>query len=149
MRTIYIKGNILANVWERSIRAILEKGTLKDTEYGMPAKTIKLLARVEDALKEPRISTVSPFKEKLVKKYVDEMLVVKEHNFDYMYSERLMAYPKIKDKFNQIEWAIETLNKSPITRRVALITRIVPDDCLTKKSTPCIIIRFLCHSFSA
>ena len=144
MRTIYIRGDILASVWERSIRAILEKGTLKDTEYGMHAKTIKLLARVEDALMEPRISTASPFKERLVKKYVDEMLVVKEHDFDYMYSERLMAYPAIKDKFNQVEWAIEALNKNPITRRVTLITRIVPDDCIakradgTKKSTPCL-----------
>ncbi len=144
---LFIEGDNLADVWERSLLSVHKNGCDVKTEYDKPddppSKDCTILMVVNDPLSEPMIHRDMPAGFGDLQEYVMEVLDgIKDHcirdvsddsndtRWEYTYHQRLFNYvvPGIKDPFDQIELIAKKLSETPYSRRAQAITWKVWED---------------------
>jgi len=126
---IAVNSKTIAEAWERSVLSCWEQGIEVNTEYGEKAKELLgFMVTVEEPFSEPRIhkGDLHVAIRDSLQKYLDEVLkgtldwAVKEGKIHYTYHERLFGYPPYGT--NQIEYIVERLRSSRLTRRAQAVT---------------------------
>ncbi len=143
---LLVKGDCLAEAWERSVLATYQKGCDLKTEYDKPddppSKDCSITIVVEDPLAEPMIHRDMPGGLEDLQEYVMEVLDgIKDHwvrdpddpedtRWEYTYHQRLFNYslPGSGKLHNQIEIMAEKIAKVPYTRRAQAVTWKVWED---------------------
>jgi thymidylate synthase len=144
---LMVKGNSLADAWEKSLISLYRDGCDVQTEYDKPgdppSKDCTMVVVVERPLEEPMIHKDLPGGLEDLQEYVMEVLEgIKDHcvrafdseskdtRWEYTYHQRLFAYtvPGTQKPFDQIEILAEKLAKTPHTRRAQAITWKVWED---------------------
>lgn len=144
---LFIEGDNLADVWERSLLSVHENGCDVKTEYDKPddspSKDCTIMMVVKDPLSEPMIHRDMPGGFADLQEYVMEVLDgIKDHcirdasddpndtRWEYTYHQRLFNYvvPGINAPFDQIELIAKKLSETPYTRRAQAITWKVWED---------------------
>jgi thymidylate synthase len=156
MKSIYIIGDNLPEVWEKAVLTCWNEGTEFETQYDKendsPSKDVTAMLHVKYPLSEPRIHRAFPGGLKDLEKYRSEILygvhdswiAPQEGKWQYTYHQRLfeysLPYPKIKvhhgdvelgclpHPINQIQKCIEMLKGCGFTRRAQAITWKVWED---------------------
>jgi len=126
---IFIKGKNLAEVWEKSIIELWNKGIEIKTEYNEMSKDCTMIMEIEEPFSEPRIHKAGIIGSyKTLIEYVNEILegihdkYVEEGKWPYTYHERLFNYKFGENTINQIDYILEKLKETPYTRRAQAIT---------------------------
>lgn len=128
---IYVVGNTLSEVWEKSIVQLYLNGRDKPTQYDKPGdpkgKVAKVMLEILDPLGEPHIHRCFPggiveletYRQEVVDGIHDHWVNPEEGYWEYTYSQRLFNYivPGIKDPINQIQYCIDTLKDCEFSRR--------------------------------
>jgi thymidylate synthase len=144
---LFVRGNGLAEAWEKSVIEVYEKGCDIKTEYDKPedppSKDSSMTIVVNDPLAEPMIHKDMPGGLEDLQEYVLEVLDgIKDHlirtaaddkedtRWEYTYHQRLFDYsvPGITDIYDQIELVAQKLAQTPHSRRAQAITWKVWDD---------------------
>jgi thymidylate synthase len=141
-----VRGNGIAEAWEKSLIELNEHGcdikTMYDKPEDPPSKDATMTIIVEDPLAEPMIHKDFPGGLEDLQEYVMEVVdgiknhLVRDRNnpddtrWEYTYNERLFKYtvPGIPDPIDQIEAIAEQLVEAPHTRRAQAITWKVWED---------------------
>jgi thymidylate synthase len=124
-----IKAPTLSHAHEQVIKTILEKGWVLRTEDGEDTVEAEEVAiRVEDPRQEPMISPSSRFQRKFMEKYARDLLHGSPSVFEYDYHDRLfnwgsgLEHEGTPVHVNQIQYIIDKLRASPVSRRAIAIT---------------------------
>ncbi len=144
---LFIEGDNLAEVWERSLLSVYKNGCDVKTEYDKsddsPSKDCTVMMVVNEPLSEPMIHRDIPGGLEDLQEYVMEVLDgIKDHcirntiddpndtRWEYTYHQRLFNYsvPGLDDSFDQIEWIVKKLSETPYSRRAQAITWKVWED---------------------
>ena len=144
---LFIEGDNLAEVWERSLLSVYKKGCDVKTEYDKsddsPSKDCTVMLVVNEPLSEPMIHRDIPGGLEDLQEYVMEVLDgIKDHcirntsddpndtRWEYTYHQRLFNYsvPGLNNPFDQIEWIVKRLSETPYSRRAQAITWKVWED---------------------
>ena len=144
---LFIEGDNLAEVWERSLLSVYKNGCDVKTEYDKsddsPSKDCTVMMVVNEPLSEPMIHRDIPGGLEDLQEYVMEVLDgIKDHcmrntnddphdtRWEYTYHQRLFNYsvPGLNDSFDQIEWIVKKLSETPYSRRAQAITWKVWED---------------------
>ncbi len=144
---LFVRGQNLAEAWERSLIQLYENGRDIKTEYDKPndppSKDCSITIVVEEPLAEPMIHMDFPGGLEDLQEYVLEVLDgIKDHcvrnesddpqdtRWEYTYHQRLFAYtvPGLGSVFDQIDILAHKLAKTPFSRRAQAITWKVWDD---------------------
>ncbi|MBN2424435.1 MAG: hypothetical protein JXR46_05595 [Calditrichaceae bacterium] len=144
---LFIEGNNLPEVWEKSLISLHQNGCTVKTEYDRPddppSKDCTVMMVVNDPLSEPMIHRDLPGGLDDLQEYVMEVLDgIKDHcirkagddandtRWEYTYHQRLFDYnvPCVEKPFDQIEIIARKLAKTPYTRRAQAITWKVWED---------------------
>jgi len=137
---LMVRGETVAEVWERSLIEVWEKGISIKTEYdrqGDPeSKDATMVMVINNPFSEPRIHLGFPggmedlekYRQEVVDGVHDHWICPEEKKWTYTYHDRLFNYnipesPE-KRKINQIEYIIEKLSNTFFTRRAQAITWI-------------------------
>ncbi|MBA7574378.1 Thymidylate synthase [subsurface metagenome] len=143
---IKVEGKGIAEVWEKSILQLWEKGAQIKTEYDDPKDppsrdgTMIMLAR--EPFAEPRIHLAFPggmedlekYRQEIVLGIHDKWINPEEGSWTYTYHKRLFDYPQ---GINQINYIVEKLSQSDYSRRAQAITWIPSIDPPTD-DPPCL-----------
>jgi len=143
---LFVKGNGLAEAWEKSLISVHKYGCDIKTEYDKqddpPSKDSTMTIVVQDPLAEPMIHKDFPGGLEDLQEYVLEVTDgIKDHlvrnaddpndtRWEYTYHQRLAEYsvPEIKEVYNQIDMVAQKLAKTPYSRRAQAITWKVWED---------------------
>jgi len=144
---LFIEGDNLADVWERSLMSVYENGCDIKTEYDQkddpPSKDCTVIMVIKEPFSEPMIHKDIPGGLEDLQEYVMEVLDgIKDHcvrdtdkdpndtRWEYTYHQRLFDYrvPGLEDPFDQIELLAQKLAKTPYSRRAQAITWKVWED---------------------
>lgn len=143
---LFVEGDNLAEVWEKSLISVYNKGCNIKTEYDKqddpPSKDCTMTLIVKEPLSEPMIHRDLPCGLEDLQEYVLEVLDgIKDHcvrdpndpndtRWEYTYHQRLFKYSVLElDKiYDQIQILVDKLAKSPHTRRAQAITWKVWED---------------------
>jgi len=144
---LFIEGNALAEVWEKSLISLYENGCDIKTEYDKtddpPSKDCTMIMVVRDPMAEPMIHRDMPGGLEDLQEYVMEVLDgIKDHfirdtkadpddtRWEYTYHQRLFKYdvPGLNDACDQIELVAQKIAETPYTRRAQAITWKVWED---------------------
>lgn len=144
---LFIEGDNLPDVWERSLVSLYKKGCDIKTEYDKkedpPSKDCTMIMVVSEPLSEPMIHRDIPGGLEDLQEYVMEVLDgIKDHcirksdddpddtRWEYTYHQRLCAYtiPGFNQTFDQIEALAKKLADTPYSRRAQAITWKVWED---------------------
>lgn len=155
---LFVEGKTIAEVWEKSILALWEKGSSIQTEYDLPeqrpSKDATMIMVVNEPLSEPRIHLGFPggiedlekYRQEVVYGVHDHWIKPEEGKWTYTYHQRLFNYPCQQGKtVNQIEYIIEKLSQTFYSRRAQAITWIPSYDPQTD-DPPC-LQRVWCRIF--
>lgn len=157
---ITIEGEGIAEVWEKSILALWEKGADIKTEYDkaadLPSKDATMIMVVNQPFSEPRIHLGFPGGPEDLEKYRQEVVFgihdhwinPKEGKWTYTYHDRLFDYhlpDNSNPAVNQIEYLIAKLSSTHYSRRAQAITWIPSYDPNTY-DPPC-LQRVWCRIF--
>jgi thymidylate synthase len=144
---LFIEGENLADVWEKSLLSLYKNGCDVKTEYDAPddppSKDCTIMMVVKAPLSEPMIHRDIPGGLEDLQEYVMEVLEgIKDHcirntdddpndtRWEYTYHQRLFDYavPGLKDPYDQIELIAKRLSETPYSRRAQAITWKVWED---------------------
>ena len=144
---LFVEGENLADVWEKSLLSLHKNGCDVKTEYDAPedppSKDCTIMMVVKEPLSEPMIHRDIPGGLEDLQEYVMEVLDgIKDHcirntdddpddtRWEYTYHQRLFDYvvPGLKDPFDQIELISKKLSETPYSRRAQAITWKVWED---------------------
>ncbi|MEJ2053377.1 MAG: thymidylate synthase [Calditrichaceae bacterium] len=144
---IFIEGQNLPEVWEKSLVSLYNNGCDIKTEYDReddpPSKDCTVMMVVKEPLSEPMIHRDIPGGLEDLQEYVMEVLDgIKDHcirkpndnpndtRWEYTYHQRLFDYavPGLKDSFDQIDLIAKKLADTPYSRRAQAITWKVWED---------------------
>lgn len=143
---LMVKGECLAEAWEKSMVVLYNEGCDVKTEYDKPedppSKDCTMIIEVKNPLKEPMIHQDLPGGLSDLQEYVMEVLDgIKDHwirnpedaddtRWEYTYHQRLFDYrvPGFEKPFDQIEGIAKRLAETPHSRRAQAITWKVWDD---------------------
>jgi thymidylate synthase len=124
---LHSRGSTLPKAWENSIRELYKKGVLVKSQHSpqdLPSLDCTMIMEIIHPTMEPRIHKYLPASLEDLYEYVLEVVEgTKDHlsdQLDYTYHRRLTAHPE--SGTNQIEYLIETLTKTPHSRRAQAIT---------------------------
>ncbi len=147
---ILIEGDSIAEVWEKSLLALWEKGMNIKTEYDKvidpPSKDATMIMVINQPFSEPRIHMGFPGGPEDLEKYRQEVVFgihdhwinPEEGKWTYTYHDRLFNYnlpqnskctiqpvkSKISNGVNQIKYLIDKLSSTHYSRRAQAITWI-------------------------
>ncbi|MCM8767626.1 MAG: thymidylate synthase [Candidatus Omnitrophica bacterium] len=135
---IKIEGDSIAEVWEKSLIELWEKGISIKTEYDRennpPSKDCIMIMVIKNPFSEPRIHLAFPggiedlekYRQEIVEGIHDAWIKPEEKKWTYTYHDRLSNYhiPGKEDKINQIDYIINKLSETPYSRRAQGITWI-------------------------
>ncbi len=136
---------------ELVVKAILEKGSVVDTEDGeATVESDEIAVRIENPLTEPRVSPASRFQRRFMDQYADDLINGSGGHFEYDYHDRLFNWgqglvsggsPVSK---NQIGYIEQKLRDTPVSRRGVAITWNPPvdeelDDCPCLQLVQCLV----------
>jgi thymidylate synthase len=144
---LFVEGDNLAEVWEKSLVSLHKNGCDVKTEYDKPddppSKDCTMLMVVKNPLSEPMIHREIPGGLEDLQEYVMEVLEgIKDHcvrkpgedpndtRWEYTYHQRLFDYsvPGLDNHFDQIELMAKKLSETPYSRRAQAITWKVWED---------------------
>lgn len=124
----------LARAHELVIRYILEKGTLLTTENGEETvETDEVCLSVDTPLALPMVSPSSRFKEAFLEEYARNLIEGSDSVFEYDYHGRLFDWGcglSLNGEIHQdqIQYIIDKLRESPVSRRAVAVTWCPPVD---------------------
>ena len=150
---LIVKGETVAEVWEKSLMELWEKGISVKTEYDkqddFESKDATMIMVVNNPFAEPRIHLAFPggiedlekYRQEVVDGVHDHWICPEEKKWTYTYHDRLFNYnipeSSEKNRINQIEYIIEKLSAVFYTRRAQAITWI-PFYDLATYDPPCL-----------
>jgi len=150
---LMVKGETVAEVWEKSLMELWEKGISVKTEYDkqddFESKDATMIMVVNNPFAEPRIHLAFPggiedlekYRQEVVDGVHDHWICPEEKKWTYTYHDRLFNYnipeSSEKNRINQIEYIIEKLSAVFYTRRAQAITWI-PFYDLATYDPPCL-----------
>lgn len=159
--TLFIEAECLPEAWEKAVLSVWDEGIELRTEYDRPedppSKDATVIVTVRDPFSEPRIHKNFPggpveleiYRQEVVEGLHDHWIDPGAGKWTYTYHERLFAYSPVEDlrssrkserpfsPVNQIEYLIESLSKTPFTRRAQAITWMPTADIHTE-DPPCL-----------
>lgn len=135
---IKVEGDTIAEVWEKSLIELWEKGISIKTEYDRekdpPSKDCTMIMVIRNPFSEPRIHLAFPggiedlekYRQEVVYGIHDHWINPDEKKWTYTYHDRLFNYhmPGNNEKVNQIEYIINKISATPYSRRAQGITWI-------------------------
>lgn len=146
-----IQAPTIARAHELVVKNILEKGWVLVTEDGeATVESDAMAVQVEHPLSEPMVSPHSRFQQRFLAKYAEDLIHGTSSKFEYDYHTRLFDWGEhlLTDgkevHVNQIQYIIEKLRASPVSRRALAITwnPVVDerlDDCPCLQLVQCVI----------
>ena len=149
MRVIRAPG--IGRAHELVVKMILEKGWVLQTEDAEATIEFEEIAmQIDTPLAEPMVSPHSRFQQKFVEQYARDLLNGSHASFEYDYHGRLFDWGERLTvdgqpvHVNQIEYIVEKLKKSAVSRRAIAITwnpvideRL--DDCPCLQLVQCVL----------
>lgn len=140
-----VRGKTIYDAWLNTIDRVVRYGSVKNTEYGSLQRELQNISWTitNENLTNPKIPDL-PFdvlkiiglNEKSLNDYKSTLLDTKiPDGAAYTYGARLGSYST--NGFNQIDYIIQKLKESLITRR-ASATTMIPEFDSTQKSPPCL-----------
>lgn len=136
---------------ELVVKAILEKGTVVNTEDGeATVESDEIAVRIEHPLTEPMVSHASRFQRRFMEQYADDLINGSGGQFEYDYHDRLfnwgqglVSHGSTVSK-NQIDYIEQKLRSTPVSRRAVAITWNPPvdeelDDCPCLQLVQCLV----------
>lgn len=169
LSVIMIEGEGIAEVWEKSLTALWEKGAENKTEYDksgdLPSKDATMVMVVNQPFCEPRIHLAFPggmedlekYRQEIVFGVHDDWINPEEGKWTYTYHDRLFNYHLPEDSnlhphtknfgvgVNQVEKLIEKLSATHYSRRAQGITWI--PFCDANADDPPCLQRIWCRIF--
>lgn len=144
---LFVEGENLPEVWEKSLITLYKDGCDVKTEYDKtedpPSKDSTMMMVVKNPFAEPMIHRDIPGGLEDLQEYVMEVLDgIKDHcirkpeddptdtRWEYTYHQRLFEYavPGLKEPFDQIELIAQKIAETPYSRRAQAITWKVWED---------------------
>jgi len=133
---IHLTADNLPEGWERAVVATWERGSQIATQYDRPgdppSRDATLVLAVRDGFAEPRLHRCFPggldeleaYRQEVVDGLHDHWVDPAAGKWEYTYHERLTAYrvPGVEGPVNQLDYVVESLARSPHTRRALAIT---------------------------
>lgn len=168
---LFVEGEGIAEVWEKSLALLWEKGTQIKTEYDKstdpPAKDAAMVMVVRSPFAEPRIhlgfcggiEDLEKYRQEVVDGVHDHWIAPEEGKWTYTYHQRLTDYlvtgdltcrdpKKLPFKgVNQLDYIVRKLSEQPHSRRAQGITWMPLVDPNTD-DPPC-LQRVWCRLFPA
>ena len=124
-----IRAPDISRAHEQVVKMILEKGWVLQTEDAETTIEFEEIAmQVDTPLAEPMVSPHSRFQRKFVEQYARDLLNGSHASFEYDYHGRLFDWGErlMVDgqpvHVNQIDYIVEKLKSSPVSRRAIAIT---------------------------
>ena len=127
-----VEGDNLAEVWEKSLKELWDKGTEIKTQYDRPkdppSKDSTMIMVINEPMSEPRIHRALPTGLDELEIYRQEVVLgihdhwIGKHGWSYSYHDRLFNYKTTQGYLDQIAVTIENLVCCPYTRRAQAIT---------------------------
>ncbi len=136
---IKTEGETIAEVWEKSLLELWEKGTEIETEYDSDSDELSRDATaimvVRSPFAEPRIHMGFPggiedlekYRQEVVSGVHDSWINPDEKKWTYTYHDRIFNYrlpQKPQKHVNQVGYIIEKLSEKPFSRRAQAVTWI-------------------------
>lgn len=147
---LFVEGKTIAEVWEKSVITLWEKGGNAPTEYDAPtdpqSRDATMVMVINEPFSEPRIHLGFPggmedlekYRQEVVYGVHDHWINPQEGKWTYTYHQRLFNYPSEKGStINQIEYIIDKLSRTFYSRRAQAITWIPSYDPQTD-DPPCL-----------
>ncbi len=146
-----IRAPSLAKAHELVVKSVLEKGWVLVTEDGEATVESDAVAmQIEHPLSEPMVSPHSRFQQRFLEKYAEDLIRGTSSKFEYDYHSRLFNWGErlstngAEVQVNQIQYIIEKLRSSPVSRRALAITwnPVIDetlDDCPCLQLVQCVI----------
>ena len=146
-----IRAPDISRAHEQVIKMILEKGWVLQTEDAETTIEFEEIAmQVDTPLAEPMVSPHSRFQQKFVEQYARHLLNGSHASFEYDYHGRLFDWGErlMVDgqpiHVNQIDYIVEKLKSSPVSRRAIAITwnPVIDeqlDDCPCLQLVQCVL----------
>jgi len=139
-----IRAPSIGRAHELVVKMILEKGWILQTEDEESTIEFEEVAlQIDTPLADPMISPHSRFQQKFVDKYASDLLEGSQASFEYDYHGRLFDWGERLSiegtpvHINQIDYIVNKLSQSPVSRRAIAITwNPVIDENL--KDCPCL-----------
>lgn len=145
-----VEADSIVEAWIKTVLTVYNKGIDIPTEYQNNARTLvdPIAVHINKPFLEPKTcDDLSDFKSKAIEDYCKKFLEVSDTGHTYTYPNRLFDYPWYDDGtwmgdgnsfgYNQIEFIIEALSKSSISRRQIAHTW-VPQKDLYMEHCPCL-----------
>ena len=124
-----IRAPSIGRAHELVVKMILEKGRVLQTEDDEATVEFEEVAlQVDTPLADPMVSPSSRFQQKFVEKYAYDLLHGSQASFEYDYHGRLFDWGErlsVEGKpvhIDQIEYIVNKLSQSPVSRRAIAIT---------------------------
>ncbi|HOL35212.1 MAG TPA: thymidylate synthase [bacterium] len=149
-KILVVEGKSIAEVWEKSVLLLWEKGAQFKTEYDQPgdpySRDATMVMVVNEPFSEPRIHLGFPggiedlekYRQEVVYGIHDHWIKPEEGKWTYTYHQRLFNYPASDNRtVNQIEYIINKLSHVFYTRRAQAITWVPSYDPETD-DPPCL-----------
>ncbi|MBU2495655.1 MAG: thymidylate synthase [Candidatus Omnitrophota bacterium] len=167
---LFVEGDGIAEVWEKSLVLLWEKGTQIRTEYDKstdpPAKDAAMVMVIRQPFAEPRIhlgfcggiEDLEKYRQEVVDGVHDHWIAPEEGKWTYTYHQRLTDYLVTDDlscrdpkklpfkSVNQLDYIVRKLSERPYSRRAQGITWMPLSDPETD-DPPC-LQRVWCRLFS-
>ena len=146
-----IRAPDISRAHEQVVKMILEKGWVLQTEDAETTIEFEEIAmQVDTPLAEPMVSPHSRFQQKFVEQYARDLLNGSHASFEYDYHGRLFDWGErlMVDgqpvHVNQIDYIVEKLKSSPVSRRAIAITwnPVIDeklDDCPCLQLVQCVL----------
>lgn len=146
---LFVSGETIPQVWEKSVIKTWEKGVQIKTEYDKeddpPSRDCTMIMVVNSPDKEPRIHRAFPasledleiYRLEVIEGIHDSWIKPEEGKWTYTYHERLFNYEIEGERIDQVNYIIEKLSKVPYSRRAQGITWNVKKDPPTD-DPPCL-----------
>ena len=146
-----IRAPDISRAHEQVVKMILEKGWVLQTEDAETTIEFEEIAmQVDTPLAEPMVSPHSRFQQKFVEQYAYDLLNGSHASFEYDYHGRLFDWGERLTvdgqpiHVNQIDYIVEKLKSSPVSRRAIAITwnPVIDeklDDCPCLQLVQCVL----------
>ncbi len=146
-----IRAPDISRAHEQVVKMILEKGWVLQTEDAETTIEFEEIAmQVDTPLAEPMVSPHSRFQQKFVEQYAHDLLNGSHASFEYDYHGRLFDWGERLTvdgqpvHVNQIDYIVEKLKSSPVSRRAIAITwnPVIDeqlDDCPCLQLVQCVL----------
>ncbi len=149
-KVLVVQGKTIAEVWEKSLLLLWEKGGAIPTEYDSaqdpPSRDATMIMVVQEPFSEPRIHLGFPggledlekYRQEVIYGVHDHWIKPEEGKWTYTYHQRLFSYPAGSGStINQMEYVVRKLAETFHTRRAQAITWVPASDPLTD-DPPCL-----------